>query len=418
MFLQYAVWGAWISLLPNYLQASRAQGGLGFTAGQIGLVIGLAAGIGAVTAPFIAGQLADRNFSTERFLFVLLFAGGIVKWITAYQTTFGAWMALSIIFSIVYVPTLSLVNSLSFTHLPDSQRDFPYIRVWGTIGFIAGMWTFPMIYLQRNLKFQWLPPFLAGEQIPNATPVIVRSLEYAGIIAIVYALYCLTLPHTPPKKDAKEKLAFAKAFKLFRKPSFSLLIAITVPIAILHYIYWMQVGAFLVWVGMKYSNIPPAVSVGQFAEIFFMVSLGLVLKRMGSRWVITLGCFAYGFRFVLFAAHGPMPLWVIVLSQSLHGICAAAFFAASFIYVDRIADTDVRHSAQTIFAIILFGIGPILAGQCFPLVEKMATLESGALSYGRFWAILAALGLATTVVFGILFRDESEPKKAVEAQAA
>jgi nucleoside transporter len=408
MFLQYMVWGAWAAILPNFLKAATADGGLGFTASQIGWIIGMAAGIGAITAPFIAGQIADRYFSTQRFMAVLLLCAGIIKWYTAYQTTYGMWMMLSVIFSILYLPTLSLVNSVSFSHIPDSQKYFPLIRVWGTIGFIAGMWAFPMIYLQTDLKFQILPPFLAGPQVENATALLGKSLEFAGIVMIIYAIYCLTLPNTPPKRDAVEKLAFAKAFGMLKiKRSFAVLILITVPIAILHYTYWMQVGPFLAHLGIKVKNIPACVSVGQFSEIIVMAGLGLVLKRLGSRWVISIGCLAYGVRFLIFAMFGALPPWLIVASQALHGICAAAFFAASFIYVDRICDADIRHSAQTVFSIILFGIGPILAGKFFPIFEGISTTAGGELNFVTFWLVLGVIGIITTALFALLFRDET-----------
>jgi MFS family permease len=114
MFLQYALWGAWLPVTARYLSASVAEGGLGFSGSEIGMILGLAGSIGAVAAPFIAGQIADRYFSTERILAALVIIGGVVKWITAYQTDYSAWLVLSIIYSVVYMPTLALSNSITF----------------------------------------------------------------------------------------------------------------------------------------------------------------------------------------------------------------------------------------------------------------------------------------------------------------
>jgi hypothetical protein len=183
MFLQYAVWGAWLPLAARYLTAPVAEGGLGFTGTQMGLILGLAGSIGAVCAPFIAGQLADRHFSTERFLAVLLAVGGVVKWITASQTGYGAWLLLSIAYSVVYMPTLALSNSMAFANLDNRERQFPKVRVWGTIGWIAASWIFPMIYLQSGLQLQLMPPFLVGPELPNVTARLADSLRFSALIS-------------------------------------------------------------------------------------------------------------------------------------------------------------------------------------------------------------------------------------------
>ena len=199
MFLQYALWGAWLPVTARYLSASVAEGGLGFTGSQIGMTLGLAGSIGAVMAPFIAGQIADRYFSTERILAFLVTAGGVVKWITSYQTEYSAWLVLSIIYSVLYMPTLALSNSITFSHIDDQENDFPKIRIWGTIGWIVASWVFPMIWLQTNLNFQWMPPFIVGAEVSNVTSRLADALKFSGLISITYGAFCFLLPHTPPK---------------------------------------------------------------------------------------------------------------------------------------------------------------------------------------------------------------------------
>lgn len=218
MFLQYAVWGAWLPLAGRYLSAPTADGGLGFTGGQIGLILGLAGSIGAIASPFIAGQLADRYFRTERFLTALLLIGGGLKWYTASQITFSSWLWLSILYSVVYMPTLALSNSMAFAHLDDRDRQFPKVRVWGTIGWIAVSWIFPMLYLQHNLHWQWMPPFLVGPENDGVTARLADSLRFSALISWAYAAFCWFLPATPPKRDSVEPLAFAKAFASSRIP--------------------------------------------------------------------------------------------------------------------------------------------------------------------------------------------------------
>ena len=361
MFLQYAVWGAWLPLAGRYLSASSKEGGLGFTGSQIGLILGLAGSIGAIASPFIAGQLADRYFRTERFLGCLLAVGGVVKWVTSSQTAFPAWLGLSIIYSVVYMPTLALSNSLAFAHLEDRDRQFPRVRVWGTIGWIAVSWIFPMLYLQSGLQLQAMPPFLVGPELASVTHRLADSLRFSALISWAYAIYCLFLPQTPPKRTGVEPLAFAKAFRLLREPSFAVLVAVSLPISVIHQIYFIQTPQFFSFLGLHDSQIGPAMTMGQFSEIAIMALLGLMLTRLGFRMVITLGALAYFVRYAIWSFPA-LPVEIQVASQALHGVCYACFFAAAYIYTDRVAPEDVRHSAQTVFGILILGGGPVLGG--------------------------------------------------------
>ncbi len=408
MLLQYAVWGAWLPIAARFLQASTEEGGLGFTGYQVGLILGLAGSIGAVTSPFIAGQIADRYFSAEKFLALLLAVGAAVKWVTAYQTSFSAWLILSIVYSVVYMPTLALSNSVAFANLSDTKKDFPKVRVWGTIGWIVASWTFPMIWLQTDLKLQLMPPFLSGPEVENVTARLVDALKFSGMISLGYAGYCFLLPNTPPKRDAAETLAVAKAFALFRKPSFTLLVLASLPISVIHQIYFMQTGPFLSEIGLKDSLIGPVMTIGQFAEIAVMAALGLMLKRIGFRWVIMIGALAYFARYAVFGTVS-LPLEVIVLSQALHGFCYACFFAAGFIYVDRLATDDIRHSVQTVYGIIILGLGPVLGGFLLGWLESMFKSTEGVWDYSKLWYTLGGIGLATGLVIAAFFRDETPP---------
>jgi nucleoside transporter len=404
MFLQYALWGAWLPVTARYLSAPVAEGGLGFTGSQIGMILGLAGSIGAVLAPFIAGQIADRYFSTERILAFLVTAGGVVKWITSYQTEYSAWLVLSIIYSVLYMPTLALSNSITFAHIDNQENDFPKIRIWGTIGWIVASWIFPMIWLQTNLNFQWMPPFIVGAEVPNVTSRLADALKFSGLISITYGAFCFLLPHTPPKKDATEKLAFKKAFGLFRFSSFTTLVIASLAVSVIHQIYFLQTGPFLSHIGILDSQIGPAMTIGQFAEILTMAYLGFFLKRLGFKKVITIGVAAYFMRYAIFGTES-FPVWVMVASQAFHGFCYAFFFAAAFIYVDKLADEDVRHSAQTVFGIIILGGGPVIGGWLSGYLQNMYTVEN-IFNYSNFWYTVSAIGLATMVFFYALFREQ------------
>jgi len=408
MFLQYAVWGFWLPILARYLQAPIEEGGLAFTPGQVGWILGLAASSGAIVAPFLAGQIADRYFATEKFLAALLFIGGIILWIVSYQTSFAAWLILSVLYSIVYQPTIALTNSLAFANLDDAD-EFPRVRVWGTIGWIAASWIFPWVVLQTNLQFQSLPPFLVGEEVADSTAKIVHAMKWSGTVSVLYAVYCLfALPNTPPKRDAVESLAFAKAFALLKHPSFAILVAASLPISVIHQIYFVQTSPFLGdALGLKNSHIGPAMSIGQFAEIGVLAALPFMLKALGFRATMCIGGMSYFLRYAIFGTLG-LPVAVIVSSQALHGFCFACFFATAFMYVDRIAPADVRNSAQTVFGIIILGLGPIISAPTLTYLSGQFQDADGVMNYSGLWYSLAGVALFTTVIFGLFWRDETQ----------
>ena len=404
MFLQYALWGAWLPVTARYLSASISDGGLGFSGTQIGMILGLAGSIGAIASPFIAGQIADRYFSTERILAFLVTAGAIVKWVTASQTDYHSWLVLSIIYSVLYMPTLALSNSITFAHIDDQENNFPKIRVWGTIGWIVASWAFPMIWLQTDLQLQWMPPFIVGAEIPNVTSRLADALKFSSIISISYGAFCFLLPPTPPKRDAVEKLAFKKAFDLFQYSSFTILVIASLAVSIIHQIYFLQTGPFLSHIGIPDSQIGPAMTIGQFAEILAMAYLGFFLKRLGFKKVITIGIAAYFFRYAIFGT-AMLPVWIIVVSQVFHGFCYAFFFATAYIYVDKLADQDVRHSAQTVFGIIILGGGPVIGGWLSGYLQNMYTVDN-VFSFSNFWYTMSAIGLVTMIFFFMLFQEQ------------
>jgi len=247
--------------------------------------------------------------------------------------------------------------------------------------------------------------FLMGREHKDVVERMVEALKAGAIVAFVYAAYCLTLPNTSPKRDAAEKLAFWKAFHLFRRRSFLVLTVAALLIACIHNIFFMQTSNHLQLLGMAKADVGPAMTIGQVTEIVVIVFLGWLLKRLGMRTVLTIGGVAYILRF-LFLGSTWLPLWVIVVSLGFHGICFACYYAAAFIYVDRLADEDIRHTAQTLFG-ILIGIGPVIGGWLNGFLAGLCTPAGGKLDYTGYWYTIAAIGLVATVVLAAMFRDET-----------
>jgi nucleoside transporter len=409
MFLQYAVYGLWLPLASRFLSASPDIGGLGFNDRQIGFTIGVAGAVGAIASPFIAGQLADRWFSTQRCMAVLLIVGGFIKFLTAYQTSYSAWLWLSIAFAVVYMPTLALSNSLTMNHLDDSKRQFPGVRVWGTIAWIVVSWVFPMIWLQQGLAFQWLPPFFRGEDVPQVAARMLDSVRIAGILAVGYGLFCwFALPDTPPKKSAAGKPALLRAASLMKFRSVAVLVAATLFVSAVHFLYFTQTSKFLAAIGFEDAHIMPVMSIGQIAEIAALGFLGLGIRRLGFKTILLIGTSCYVARYLIFGLHELFPLWVIAAAQVLHGPCFACFFAASFIYVDRMSPPDIRNSAQTFYTLVYSGLGFFISGYLNGALADRCRLADGTIEYRWFWFTAAGMAMAAGILITLFFRDEAD----------
>lgn len=408
MFLEYAAKGLWFPLASVFLTASTAEGGLGFTQQQKGWIIGIPLAVGSCCAPFI-GRLCDKRFATEKCLAFLLFFVGVFKIVTARQATYEAWLWLSIGFSILYVPTIALTNSLAMSHLKDPKQEFPRVRVWGTLGWVAVAWVFPMIWLQSDLRFQWLPPFFKGTPVEDATARMLDSVTVAGVVCLVYAIYCaVALPKTPPKGSDKQ-FNLGEALTLFRHRSFTMLMAAALLLSVVHTIYFMQMGSFLKTAGLQPQNVMPAMSLGQVSEVLMLAFLGPMLAKLGFRWTMTIGAGAFALRYFIFSL--PLPVEAYVAAQTLHGICFGCFYASAFIYVDRLAPVTVRHSAQALFGFVMYGLGPIIAGQVNSIFANVAMKGADKLTlqgYGTYWLGTAIVAVAATVVIAIAFRDETK----------
>jgi nucleoside transporter len=388
MFLQYSVWGIWLPVLAGYLSAKEAAGGLGFTGQQVGLVLGLAVSLGAISAPFIAGQVADRYLNAERALAILLLVGGALIFVLGGTRQFMPFLLISVAYSICYMPTLSLTNSLCFSNLRDPEKQFPPIRLWGTIGWIVASNAFGWFWL--NL----------ADPVAN-TARIADSLRFAGIIAAGYAVFCLfVLPKTPPKRSVEHPLAFLTAFQLMKVPAFLTLTLIALPVSMIHQAFFLRMFPFLTGpVGFSQQVAPGIMSIGQFSEIVFLALLGLLIKKLGYRGVLTLGALAYSARFLAFA-FAPSPA-VVATMQAFHGLCYGCFFAGSFLFVEKIAPKDIRHSAQTVFGIIILGIGPILAAFYNGLFD--ASIGNG--SYSTFWLSQSVIAGTSALLLLAVFRE-------------
>lgn len=408
MFLQYFVWGGWTVVLYPYL-----TGTLGFSDSQAGWVFSVL-WLACIVSPFIGGQLADRYVPTQLFLAVSHIIGGVMLILAAQQREFTGMILFMSLYSLLYAPTLALTNSLSFHHLKGAaDREFGAIRVWGTLGWIAAGYALTI----------WR----------SGSPTAAQSgdmLIMSGVAALLLGVFCFFLPHTPPKGEAENPLAFVEAFSLLKQPSFLIFIIISFIVTTELQFYYLPTSQFLMELGrvqtifgnftVTQENVSSIMTVAQIAEIIAMaIVLPMVLPRIGIRKALAIGVIAWPLRYVIFAMGGP--LWLVVLSLSLHGIGYTFFFVVSQIYVDKVAPNDIRASAQAMLTLFTLGIGNFL-GTLFTqwILGRYAIPDAAPTQFSHYWTpiflVPCALTALCAVAFLLGFRDKrAEAESTVEA---
>ena len=377
MVLQFFIWGAWLPLIFGYLP------GLGFAPWQQSLILN-AFPVAAIVGMFFSNQFADRNFAAEKFLAFSHLVGGLAILGCGFVTDFASFFVLMLIHCLLYVPTISITNSIAFANMKDAQNEFGIVRMGGTFGWILAAWPFTFIFVNWAAVQEsnpagivaWIGAALAnplvGDELKSATK---WTFVVAGIASLLLAAFSLVLPHTPPKKaeGGAESLAWFEAIKLLTHPFVLVLWVVTFMDSFVHNCYFNWTGQFLGaavkdgGVGIPGNWIMPVMSVGQLFEILTMFVLGLTLKNLGWRTTMIVGILGHAARFAVYAFF-PDNSWLIIFIQMLHGVCYAFFFATVYIFVDEYFPKDVRNSAQGLFNVMILGVGALVANTVCPLL--------------------------------------------------
>ena len=390
MVLEFAIWGAWLPLIWGYMGAGVADGGLGFTGQQIAWV-GSAFAIASIVGIFFSSQFADRTFAAERFMAASHLIGGLAMLGMYWAKDFPTFFGLMLVHALLYVPTISVSNSIAFTHMKDAQKEFGIVRMGGTIGWILVAW--PLYFI------------LEGKTGAEAVAASRTIFLIAGGLSIALAVYSLLLPHTPPKpaKAGEGGFAWMKAAKFLAKPYLAVLFLVTFIDAMIHNGYFVMAGDFLgsKTVGLEPKWIMPVMSIGQVAEIATMAILGTVLARLGWKTTMILGILGHAARFAVFAFL-PQNQAVIIAVQVLHGICYAFFFATLYIFIDAAFPKDVRSSAQSLFNLLVLGLGDLAAKWFFiPLQDKLRGPDG--IDYRQLFLWPTFLALAAAILLAVAF---------------
>ena len=403
MFLEFFIWGAWYTTIAVYM-SNHGMGTLTFWPYTVNPVA-------AIAAPFFVGLVADRYFATQKALGTLHLLGGLVLLITPSTTgTPTLFIVLLLIYNLCYMPTLGLTSSLAFHHIEDQERQFPRIRVWGTIGWIiAGLF----------ISFV-LTPMLGGVKAEQTA----WPLYLAGIMSIALGLYAFTLPHTPPSAAGQpvsfRSVAGLDALGQLGSRSFWVFIISALLICIPLAAYYNYTQLFLEAAQVK--NIAATQTLGQMSEMLFMLAMPLMFRRLGVKWMLVVGMAAWVVRYALFASAAPNAVfWMIALGILLHGVCYDFFFVTGQIYVDKKSTPAIRGQAQGFFVLVTYGVGMLIGAQIAGNVYNRFLAGAPALTlpqWNRFWWLPAAFALAVTLFFTLAFYDRVDTREDQAAKRA
>ncbi|MEO6223264.1 MAG: MFS transporter [Vicinamibacterales bacterium] len=413
MVLEFFIWGAWLPLIFGYLPS------LGFTPLQQSLILS-AFPVASIVGMFFSNQWADRSASPEKVLSASHLIGGLAMLGCGFTRSFYPFFLLMLVHCLLYVPTISITNSIAFANMKHADKEFGLVRMGGTIGWILAAWPFTFIFVnwdavaaaQTSGFVDWVGTALANPLIGDAAKAATRwTFIVSGLASLALAAYSLSLPKTPPSHAAAgaSRTAWAEAFSLLKQPFILVLWLVTLVDSFVHNAYFNWTGVFLGTpqdaggVGIASNWITPVMSIGQVAEILTMVILGATLKTLGWKVTMVVGILGHAARFLVYAMF-PASAGMIIAVQILHGICYAFFFATVYIFVDAHSPKNIRASAQGLFNLQILGIGALLANAICPWLLQSVYTSSGVTDFtGLFMVPLAAASIAA-IGLALFFR--------------
>ena len=393
MFLEFFIWGAWFvtlgTYLSNNLKASGAETGSVFSTQSWG----------AMVAPFIIGLIADRYFNAEKILAILHLVGAALMYQMYNAEEISVFYPYVLAYMILYMPTLALVNSISFNQMKDPEKEFPSIRVWGTIGWIVAG-------LLISFVFLW------DSESAIKAGLMKQTFLMASIASLILGLFSFTLPKTPPKVSTGTKVKVSDilgldALKLLKDKNFATFFVASILICIPLAFYYQNGNPFLSNIGVE--NATGKMTIGQISEVLFLLMLPIFLKKYGFKITILAGMAAWAIRYALFAYGNAGELsFMLILGIALHGICYDFFFVAGQIYTNAKAGIKYKSAAQGLITFATYGIGMLIGFKIAGLITDAYKLTETTFNWQMIWIIPACIAGAVFLLFAIFFNDKNE----------
>ncbi len=399
MFFQFFVWGAWYVTMSTYLLE------IGFD----GLAVGAAYSTinwGAILAPILVGMVADRFFAAEKVMAILHLVGGVILWFVASVTDPGPFFWILLVYSLCYMPTLALANAICFSQMQDPGKEFPFIRVLGTIGWIVS-----------GLVIGFVVPEIVGNSIEDTA----IPFKIGAVVSIFLGLFSFILPTTPPK-SADQSVTIRDvlgldALQLMKDRSFAIFIISSLLISIPLAFYYSFTNGFLNEEGMQ--NTAFKMSFGQVSEIVFMLLIPFLFVRLGVKKMLLIGMVAWAVRYLLFAyGNNENLVFMYYLGIVLHGICYDFFFVTGQIYVDEAAPKKIQASAQGFITVVTYGLGMLIGSWLSGIVVSHYTVEADGATvhlWKNIWWVPAMMAIGVAVIFALLFKEKPIDRAAAVA---
>ncbi len=392
MFLEFFIWGAWFvtlgPFLGNTLHATGAQTGSVFSTQSWGAMI----------APFIIGLIADRYFNAERILGVLHLVGAVLMYQMYTAPDISVFYPYVLAYMILYMPTIGLSNSISFTQMTDPEKEFSNIRVWGTIGWIAAG-------LAISYLFHW------DSTDSVAKGLLKNTFLMGSITSLILGLFSFTLPATPPKTSGEKvsvsQLLGLDALKLLKDRNYLVFFLASILICIPLSFYYQNASSFLT--DIKIDNPTGKMTIGQISEVAFLLALPIFFKKFGFKWTILVGMLAWAARYAMFAYGNAGNLsFLLILGIALHGVCYDFFFISGQIYTDSKAGPRYKSAAQGMITLATYGIGMLIGFYIAGLISDAYNSPTAGHNWHMIWLIPAGIAAAVMVLFLVFFKESGK----------